>query len=578
MSAMKRKSNNNKNTLRSCRILLVQGMCLLLALTWGSYPTAVAQTAQQQQLERQREQERERQQEQERQREEQQRQQEQQREQEQERQRQEQQQQQERQQEQERQRQEQQQEERQRQQQQQREQQQSEQQQREAQQRNRQQPRYPAPARPEPPDPGLRIRPVSPEPIQPVRVPEPRPIGPAHLPVVRPEPEGPRQPEHPPIGFRPDHGPEILPDLPHGPMPGPPEFRPGPAHFDLPHPIRPLEPVVPERRPEPLHLDPLRRDDHRVIVERPAPRPVVVVRPTTEVILGLAPPPRRPVVVIAPTLVAGPGLSPTQSYAAAQAQLQTAQASCAQADAYQNYVTSVISNQNNQNQNVDQLLQTIADNTSNPDTQNAILGAIGQPNSINDALQQQLQSQASTYESLCQTRLAAAQAAMPPDPSQLQAAPGFVAQSAVPAAAAPGSNAAFSDQQFTSPPPQSASAADQPAPGSGPACTSGVTMSLPQVQGSWGAWVPLGNTGLVFGASRVNATTLTWRFFNAGSQTVASMSFTYTYTDADTGQTATQPDVLPYALHPGQSVGGWAAYTANTRGSVSLQITQIACQ
>jgi hypothetical protein len=56
------------------------------------------------------------------------------------------------------------------------------------------------------------------------------------------------------------------------------------------------------------------------------------------------------------------------------------------------------------------------------------------------------------------------------------------------------------------------------------------------------------------------------------------MNFNYSYVDADSGQPATQSDVLPFALAPGQSVGGWAAYTANTRGNISLAITQISCQ
>lgn len=598
---MTRKLRVIKFTLRNCRILLVWGMCVVLASGSSAWLAAQQQTPQQQQQERERQQQQEQQreeqqreqqqqQEQERQREEQQRQQEQeqqreeqqrQQQQEQEHQREEQQRQQqqeqqeqqreqqqreqqqqqqrEQQQEQERQREEQQREEQQRVQQQRQEQQQREveqqEQQRETQQRMKPQTRIATPARPEPPDPQLHARPINPEPIRPA---------------------APRLPDPHPVDVRPGIGPEIRPNPTHRPVTELPGLHPAPAHPEVPHPARPLPAIVPRHGLEPLHFDPPHRDDHPpVIVERP--RPVVVVRPTTEVILGLAPPPRRAVLVPAPA----PAAPSAPSYAAAQAQLQAAQSSCAQADAYQNYVNSVINNQNNLSQGVDQILQTIADNTSDPDTQNAILGAIGQPNPINDALQQQLQAQVSTYESLCQNRLAAAQAAIPPDPSQ-QAAPGTAAQPGDGTSAPLDPSAVTSSQQLATPPqdtaqPPQAEAAPS-APASGQACTSGVTMPLPQVRSPWGSWVPLGDTGLVFGVSRVNATTLTWRFFNAGAQTVASMNFTYTFTDADTGQATTQSDLLPYALAPGQSVGGWAAYTANTRGNVSLQITQIACQ
>jgi len=71
---------------------------------------------------------------------------------------------------------------------------------------------------------------------------------------------------------------------------------------------------------------------------------------------------------------------------------------------------------------------------------------------------------------------------------------------------------------------------------------------------------------------------VTWRFFNAGSNTIAAMQFNYSYVDAGTGQNATQTDGLPYPLAPGQAAGGWAAYSANTRGDIKLAITQVSCQ
>src|SRR5208282_2065702 len=107
------------------------------------------------------------------------------------------------------------------------------------------------------------------------------------------------------------------------------------------------------------------------------------------------PAPRRQVVVAA-VVPAGVVVGGSQQqYAAAEARLQQAQTGCAQADAYQNYVSQVVNNQNTTSAGVDQILQTLADNTSDPDVQNALENSIGQPNPINDALDQQLENRAS---------------------------------------------------------------------------------------------------------------------------------------------------------------------------------------
>jgi hypothetical protein len=269
---------------------------------------------------------------------------------------------------------------------------------------------------------------------------------------------------------------------------------------------------------------------------------------------------------------------------AAQMQLARAQAGCAQADAYQNYVTQVVNGQDATADSMNQVLQTLADNTSDPEVQDALLNSENQPNPINDALDQQLQSQASAYEASCQTRLAAAQAAVANDPSQQQ-----VATAAAPAAAyaaAPGDASqggyqpadptAAGHAAVAAPAPQApAPQAQQPQTG---ACPPSSPANVPQAKAPWGPWTPLGNTGLVFGVSRVDATTLTWRFLNAGQNTIAGMNFNYSFIDANSGQPSTQSDLLPYGLAPGQSVGGWAAYTANTKGNITLSITQISCQ
>jgi hypothetical protein len=605
-------SGNDRWTMRTGRILFTWVLGLLLSVSGGPWMGARAQQTTQQQLqqqqqERQRELERQReeqerereqqQQEQERQREEQQRQRE-----EQERQRQQQEEERQREQQQREQQQREQEAQRQREQQQQeqeRQRQQQEQQQREAQERERQQEmdrqrqeqqrRNAQPVRTERPEPVLQTRPVNPEPIRPAH-------GPENPPQVHPQPILPDRQIHPTVG---------VPVEPvHRPDPGRPVMAPPPGyHPDMPHPIKAPVVIEPDHRGEPVHGEPViveRPHPTGIIVEHPPvvvvqPRPVIVRPPSTAIILGLAPPPRRTVVVVGQPAVA-PGVvvvagNPAANYAAAQARLQAAEATCAQADAYQNNVNTLIANQNNMSQGMDQVVQAVANLTTDPDLQNALLNSTGQPNPINDALQQQLQSQASQFESMCQAKLAAAQAAMPPDPSQQAgaqqgAAPqdgsqqGFAQQDAVQQGAvqqgvipqgmaqAVGQYAAGGAQQGNAAPQQ-----QQDLP-----CNSGVTMALPQPKQNWSAWQPMGNTGLAISFVRVNGTMMAWAFLNAGSQTVKSMGFNYTYVDADSGQQKTDKDILVWPLKPGSSVGGWAAYSANTRGNVSVQITSIGCQ
>jgi hypothetical protein len=341
------------------------------------------------------------------------------------------------------------------------------------------------------------------------------------------------------------------------------------------HPMLPVHPPdigkLPPPRPRPDHAPveivhpPFAAGSPVVVVGRRVP--VIVVSARSESAILALSPPRRGVVIpaVAPNEVIATTAAP-QQYAAAQAQLQQAQAGCAQADAYQNYVNQVVNSQNTTTQDFDQILQTLADNTTDPNIQNALLNSIGQPNPINDALDQQLQNQANLYESACQARLAAAQAAAPPDPTQ-QA--GAVAANYQPGISA-GNPGATGGQRSVSGPAQTTPQAG--------VCPAEAATNLPQPSGSWGPWVALGSSGLVFDVSRVNDGTLTWRFLNAGPNTIAALQFNYSYVDANTGLPATQSDVLPFALAPAQSVGGWAAYTANTKGNITLTITQISCQ
>jgi hypothetical protein len=263
----------------------------------------------------------------------------------------------------------------------------------------------------------------------------------------------------------------------------------------------------------------------------------------------------------------------------AQTQMRAAQAGCAQADAYQNYVNGVVNSQNATDQGISQILQTLADNTSDPNLQNALLNSIGQPNPINDTLQQQLQNMASTYENICQTRMSNAQAAVAQAQVQVNAAQGQTANAA--SATAPSPQASSSASQTpTSASPSSSTAqvvTQQNAP-TGTPCAAAGASNVPPPQAPWGAWTTVGNAGLVFDVARVTGTTVTWRFLNAGPSTISAIQFNYIYVDADSGQQTTQSDILLFPLGPGQTFGGWAAYTANTRGGLELSITQISCQ
>lgn len=104
------------------------------------------------------------------------------------------------------------------------------------------------------------------------------------------------------------------------------------------------------------------------------------------------------------------------------------------------------------------------------------------------------------------------------------------------------------------------------------------TQPPPHKDPVWGPWQLLGNTGVAVSVSRVDSKTLTWEFFNGRPDRVTSLNFNYSYVDADSGQNTTQKDVVPVTLKPGDALGGWTAYTANTRGSINIVITQMSCQ
>ena len=255
-------------------------------------------------------------------------------------------------------------------------------------------------------DPVLRKRSPNPEPFQPEPVGRPeRPPAPPNHPDPLPDrlPVRPVGPGRPPVNL------PVLPDR----TVSVPEHLPvsalSPVRPDLP--VRSLRLLPPRQRPvNPLPVMVIPRQT--VVVPRGLAQVVVVRAPSTETILALG---RGPRVVVAPgaTPLVGVAVAPTsQQFAAANAELTAAEATCAQANVYQNYVTSVVNSQNVVGQGTDQILQTLADNTSDPNLQQALTDSIGQPNPINDALQQQLQNMADNYQGVCQTRMAAAQAAL----------------------------------------------------------------------------------------------------------------------------------------------------------------------
>ena len=91
---------------------------------------------------------------------------------------------------------------------------------------------------------------------------------------------------------------------------------------------------------------------------------------------------------------------------------------------------------------------------------------------------------------------------------------------------------------------------------------------------NWSYFVPVGNSVSVSFAP-VDNTTYTWKFRNDGYSRIKYLEFTYTYFDANTYQYRTDKDVLPGSLAPGETFGGWAAFTANSRSQPSIRITDI---
>jgi len=87
-------------------------------------------------------------------------------------------------------------------------------------------------------------------------------------------------------------------------------------------------------------------------------------------------------------------------------------------------------------------------------------------------------------------------------------------------------------------------------------------------QSNWSAWQPCGNSVSVSFSQVAGTSTWTWKFRNDGTQAITYMDFYYT---DNTGQNT---DVLPGSLNPGDVIGGWAAFTANSRPTIQIKSIQ----
>jgi hypothetical protein len=189
----------------------------------------------------------------------------------------------------------------------------------------------------------------------------------------------------------------------------------------------------PPARIDPLAIVPVHPiDAGRLAVRTISPGPVTLPRIPPSFLPRVSIAPRTNPVVIAPLVVGArevrvvpaPSVtavlalgnlvpvvpSPNAVLMQAQAKMSQAQAVCAQADAFSRYINGQTDSTQQLNQGTDQMLQALASQTSDPDTRAALLAQVGQPNPIDNALQQQLQNLAATSQINCQSQYAMAQA------------------------------------------------------------------------------------------------------------------------------------------------------------------------
>jgi hypothetical protein len=91
---------------------------------------------------------------------------------------------------------------------------------------------------------------------------------------------------------------------------------------------------------------------------------------------------------------------------------------------------------------------------------------------------------------------------------------------------------------------------------------------------NWSTFWPIGDS-VSISFVQVNASTYAWKFRNDGNDAITYMKFTYSYYDANSGQFKTDVDYLPGGLAAGGVIGGWTAFSANTRSQPSIQIIEI---
>ncbi len=99
-----------------------------------------------------------------------------------------------------------------------------------------------------------------------------------------------------------------------------------------------------------------------------------------------------------------------------------------------------------------------------------------------------------------------------------------------------------------------------------------VLTPIAAIADAWGPWQPFGGTGLSIRFVQVSRDICTWAFRNDSSRTLGGLNFRIDDINAETGQSESSNDLLPYSLRPGQSVGGWTAFSAGANCS-TVRIT-----
>jgi hypothetical protein len=88
-------------------------------------------------------------------------------------------------------------------------------------------------------------------------------------------------------------------------------------------------------------------------------------------------------------------------------------------------------------------------------------------------------------------------------------------------------------------------------------------------------WRSIGhNVSVRVWAVRGVRNTWSWDFRNDGSSTITYMTFNYVAYHPD-GTTSTHGDIVPFDLRPGQAVGGWIAFAADSVSEPAIFIKQI---